>query len=145
MKDVPRMYVGNVSYENVTCGEDNSNYSMNEVKMYKLLGESTCFLGVCIPQYYWFSFSYLLTCISCTFAILRFIDFGPVRILQRSGWHNLAGYGFAFISVAVSLYAKAQGLGNGGYVMHMLYNISGVDDHGNELGEHLHSRKLHNL
>ena len=133
------MYRGNVSYENVKCGEM-SDVPMSEVDMYKLLGESTSFptLGLFrIPQYYWFSFSYSLTGISCTFAILRFIDFGPVRILQRSGWRNLTGYGAAFISVAVSLYAKAVGLGTGGYVMHMFYDIFGQNALGRERGKPL--------
>ena len=132
MGKIPKIYMSNhtTSYENVKCGEGNITAKMTEIEMYKLLGkESAIIPGVLYtPQYYWFTFSYQLTVISCTFAILRFIDFGPVRILQRRGWRNIVGYGSAFVSVIVSLYTKAQGLGTGGYVMYMFYKLFENED-----------------
>ena len=129
MKDIPRFYSdekNSTEYAKVECGEDNYTYPMYDVEMYKLLGmENPILFGAVgyIPQYYWFNWSYNLTMISSTFAILRFLDFGPARILQRSGWRNWIGYGSAFVSVLWSLYMKAIGLGTGGYVMHMFYNL----------------------
>ena len=129
MKDIPRFYSTEKStseYEKVECGEVNYTYPMTDVEMYKLLGlQNPIFGGAVgyIPQYYWFNYSYNLTMISSAFAILRFIDFGPARFLQRIGWRNWVGYGSAFLSVLWSLHTKAVGLGTGGYVMHMFYNL----------------------
>ena len=104
-------------FTNVTC----SNHSMSSVSFYQTFGESTAYLGIFhIPQYYCFRISYGLTLISCTFGLLRFLDVGPTRILENDGWRNYAGYGIAFISVITSLYTKATGLGDGGYMMNTI-------------------------
>ena len=76
-----------------------------------------------------FRLTYYLTLISCTFALLKFLDVGPTRILEKDGWRNYAGYGISFISVIVVLQAKAQGLGTGGYVMTMLYDQLGIGNY----------------
>ena len=106
-------------FTNVTC----SNHSMSSVSFYQTFGESTAYLGIFhIPQYYCFRISYGLTLISCTFGLLRFLDVGPTRILEKEGWRNYTGYGIAFFSVLFSLYTKALGLGTGGYVMNTIIN-----------------------
>ena len=108
-------------FTNVTCSE--FNHSMSSVSFYQEFGESTAYLGIFhIPQYYCFRISYGLTLISCTFGLLRFLDVGPTRILEKEGWRNYTGYGIAFFSVLFSLYTKALGLGTGGYVMNTIIN-----------------------
>ena len=98
---------------------------MSNVPFFQMFSTHTNFLGFEVPQYWWFRLTYYLTIISCTFALLRFLDVGPTRILEKDGWRNYAGYGISFISVLFVLQAKAQGLGTGGYVMTMLYNKFG--------------------
>ena len=74
-------------FTNVTCSE--FNHSMSSVSFYQEFGESTAYLGIFhIPQYYCFRISYGLTLISCTFGLLRFLDVGPTRILEKEGWRN---------------------------------------------------------
>ena len=125
MKDVRMIDVNEIDYSEITCGtaEVNRTFPMSDVSFYKVFGNSTVFGPFHVPQYYWFRFTYLITCMSCSLGILRFLDVGPTRILERDGWRNYIGYGLAFITVMWSLNVKALGLGTGGYVMHMLIDM----------------------
>ena len=130
MGEIPMMYPSSRKYDysNVTCGEDGAQIAMTNVSFYQLFGTSTIgfTMGIFqIPQYYWFYFTYIMTLVSCTFGILRFLDVGPARILEKEGWRNFAGFGLAFVSVILSLHTKALGLGTGGFVMHGLIRIFG--------------------
>ena len=120
MAGVSFMSTENQNYTSVTCSE--FNHPMSDVSFYQTFGESTNYFGFHIPQYYCFRISYYLTLVSCTFSLLRFLDVGPTRILEKEGWRNYAGYGIAFFSVLFSLYTKALGLGTGGYVMNTIIN-----------------------
>ena len=118
MGSIPIISTVEQDYSNVTCSE--FNHLMSNVSYYQTFGLSSNILGFHIPQYYSFRISYWLTLVSCTFGLLRFLDVGPTRILENDGWRNYAGYGIAFISVIFSLYTKATGLGNGGYMMNTI-------------------------
>ena len=122
LDDVPTIGIGIGNYTGIKCGENKDVCPIGEVPFYQLFGISTSFGSMHIPTHHWFSFTYTLTMISCACAILRFLDVGPTRILERTGWRNWVGYMLAFFSVFYCLKVKSNGLGSGGYVMGLLYN-----------------------
>ena len=118
-------------FSNVTCGENDNDCPIAEVPFYQLFGNSTAVFGLEIPTYHWFNLTYTLTMFSCACAVCRFLDVGPTRILERSGWRSWVGYFTAFFSVCVCLRVKSNGLGSGGYVMSAFYR----EFYGNENGK----------
>ena len=114
------------NYDNVICGEGNFTYNISSIPYYRMMGNHTVLGHFHVPQYYWFAITYNLTLISCTFAILKFLDVGPTRIFEKNGWRNYVGNVLAFVSVLYSLITKTRGLGTGGSVMHMLYDFMGL-------------------
>ena len=122
LDDIPIIGIGSANYIDVHCGENNDTCPIGKVPFYQLFGNSTSFGSIHIPTNHWFKITYGLTTISCACGILRFLDVGPTRILERTGWRNWVGYILAFFSVLYCLKAKGNGLGSGGYVMRMLHN-----------------------
>ena len=114
------------NYDNVKCGEGNFTYDIASIPYYRMMGNHTVLGPFHVPQHYWFGITYNLTLISCTFAILKFLDVGPTRIFEKNGWRNYVGNVLAFVSVLYSLITKTRGLGTGGSVMHMLYDFMGL-------------------
>ena len=118
-------------FSNVTCGENGNDCPIAEVPFYQLFGNSTTVGTFEIPTHHWFNLTYSLTMFSCACAVCRFLDVGPTRILERSGWRSWVGYFTAFFSVCVCLRVKSNGLGSGGYVMSTFYR----EFNGNENGK----------
>ena len=129
VQDIGRFAFEDQDYSGVICGEDSYNYTMINGSFYQLMGiETTIPLGfatIHIPLYYSFRFTYYLTLLSCTFGILKFLDVGPTRILERDGWRNYVGFGIAFWSVLNSLHTKSLGLGVGGAIIHTVTDTFG--------------------
>ena len=122
LNHIPVIDIGSGNYNYVECGENNDTCPIGDIPFYQLFGNSTSFGSIHIPTHHWFKITYGLTTISCACGILRFLDVGPTRILERTGWRNWVGYVLAFFSVFYCLKAKGNGLGSGGYVMRMLSN-----------------------
>ena len=127
LEDVPVFGTNAGNYAGVQCGENDDTCPISEVPFYQLFGNETTFGPFHVPTHHWFNFTYSVTMLSCTFAILRFLDVGPTRILELTGWRNYVGYGLAFISVLWCLRSKSNGLGSGGYVMRMFHDQLGYD------------------
>ena len=124
MGDIPRIKFApsdfQHNYTDIKCGV-NGTYNMIDGPFYQLFGTHQRIMGfIHLPTYNSFYFSYLLTLFSCTCGILRFLDAGPTRILERDGWRNFVGYGLAGWGVLTSLHTKGLGLGNGGPLMQSL-------------------------
>ena len=131
--NVPIIGTSAGNYSGVRCGENNDTCPIGEIPFYQLFGNETIFGPFHISTHHWFYFTYSITMLSCTCAILRFLDVGPTRILELTGWRNWVGYGMAFISVFYCLLTKSNGLGSGGYVMHMFHDIFGHGSKNNYL------------
>ena len=125
LTNIPYVTLIKPDYGSVECGEGKWNYSMKEGDFYQLLGDSQNLMGMYVPMNAWFRFTYYISLVSCTFGILRFLDAGITRILDRDGWRNYVGYGIAFFSVIHSLHTKALGLGVGGAMMRIVFDPTG--------------------
>jgi hypothetical protein len=125
MKNIEPFAVVSQNYSDVTCGEGNSTNNISTIPYYQMMGNEAVIGPFYMPQHYWFGITYNLTMVSCTLAILKFLDVGPTRIFVTDGWRNIVGYGCSFLSVFSSLITKTRGLGTGGYVMYLLYGKLG--------------------
>ena len=127
MKNVKQIAFSPQNYHDVTCGEGNYANNISAIPYYQMMGnEALIGPNVYMPQHYWFSITYNLTMISCSLAILKFLDLGATRIFEKDGWRNTVGYCVSFLSVLSSLVTKTRGVGTGGYVMYRLYEGFGL-------------------
>ena len=112
--------------QNATCHRHDIN--MTEIPFYnKTFGLTSSFFGLFyISSYRWFRFTYYSTFISCVIVIVQILNMGPTRILSKNFWTNKLGLFLALISISISMWTKAFGLGEGDIILEVVLDAFNV-------------------